>query len=126
MKEPGVKFRRGGTAWEELIVINSMVFWKGEAASGSFSSLPERRSIAALHSAGTRTMLQPSYFLHKKKIKNQAAIATLIFLASSGLNENVLGISPTALGATEQLPPNLSKNPSQNPPGTPSSSDTSA
>lgn len=29
MKEPGVKLLRGEAAWEELIVINSMVFLEG-------------------------------------------------------------------------------------------------
>lgn len=34
MKEPGVKLLRGEAAGEELIVINSVYFWKGEAAGG--------------------------------------------------------------------------------------------
>lgn len=66
-------------------------------------------------------MLQPSYF----HLINQAAIDVPVFLASSVLNETMLGVSPTALGTTEQLPPNLSNNASQNTPGMPWSSDTS-
>lgn len=34
MKEPGVKIHRVEGTWAELLVINSVYFWKGEAASG--------------------------------------------------------------------------------------------